>query len=1094
MDQKLAMKKPNPSELEDLAHKLAPKFASDLLQIAQAYKSEADFRREAAKLFDATADEAGIRLDVRDEFHVASGRADAVYNRLVIEYERPGVLRAERGKGGNTHAVEQVKDYVLGVAKKHRREATRLAGVAMDGHYFIFVRRVGEGWVIDDPLPTTPSSASFFLRLLFSLSAGAALVPENLIQDFGPKTLRAQRAVRALYATLHSSKQPLVQKLFEQWRVFFSEATDYKEWSGSIEDKEEFRSFVRGMGLDPKYAEAPKVFFAIHTYYALLIKLVASLAAARFAGDGTEPFSKFLGKEGSELREAFVNLERGGLFYEYGIRNFLEGDFFGWYLTAWNKDIEEEVTQLIETLSKYDPGSLELAPENARDLLKKLYHYLLPREIRHDLGEYYTPDWLAERLIRQTLGLGGQLDPIVDPHVRVLDPGCGSGTFLVIVIQFMKRFAEKGKMERTKALELILKNVVGIDLNPLAVIAARTNYLIALGDLLKHRPGDIDIPVYQADSVLTPSRGGDLFDNGSFRLKTAVGDFLVPAFFAQRERMDALANILDEAVETSVSEEVFLGRIEKNIKLSAEEFKSAENDLKNLYRQLRDLHDEGLNGVWARIIKNSFAPLFLEPCDYIVGNPPWVNWESLPDDYRIQTKPLWEHYGLFPHGGMDTILGKGKKDISMLMTYVSIDRYLRRGGKLGFVLSQSLFKTSGAGQGFRRFILPDKTTFRPLVVEDMIRLNPFEGATNRTAVAVFNKGQPIQYPVSYQYWKKRDTGRGSAIAFDTPYEEVSKGKITFRAWQAEPVNKSDLTSAWITARPKALRALRNVLGNSKYSAHAGSFTGGTNAIYWVEVTGARPGGISIVSNVTEGARRRITKTQAAVETDLLYPLLRGRDVDRWKAKPSASILMTQDPKLRKGIAVEVMERKYPKAFSYLSKFEKVLRSRPAFRRYFRSTDPFWSIFNVSEFTFSPWKVVWREQASDLTAAVVGRNRHRPIIPDHKLMMVEVDTAQEAHYLCAALNSTPARFVVAAYAIEISMDTHILENVQIPSFSEKNHTHLKLAELSEEAHKFAEKEKLNEIGRIEEQIDHWAAKLWNLTEEELNEIKRSLSES
>ena len=59
----------------------------------------------------------------------------------------------------------------------------------------------------------------------------------------------------------------------------------------------------------------------------------------------------------------------------------------------------------------------------------------------------------------------------------------------------------------------------------------------------------------------------------------------------------------------------------------------------------------------------------------MVGNPPWINWESLPPGYREQTMPLWQEYGLFVHSGMDTILGKGKKDISTLMTYVAADRY-----------------------------------------------------------------------------------------------------------------------------------------------------------------------------------------------------------------------------------------------------------------------------------------------------------------------------------------------------------------------------------------------------------------------------------
>lgn len=1077
------------AEVESIAAEQAKGVANELLSIAKRGGTEADFRREAARLLEDAGARAGLTIVPRDEFSVARGRVDSVYNRLVLEYKRPGVVRDSNKGRGNQDVIKQVKDYILDVAKRERREAQRLAGVATDGFYFLFVRRVGEGWSVDDPAPVSPASTERFLRLLFSLSAGAALVPENLVIDFGPRTLRAQRAVRALYTALHSSKHPLVVKLFEQWRLFFSEATDYKEWAERIESKEEFRSFVKGMGLDPRYAEAPKVFYALHTYYALLIKLVASLASARFAGDGKSPLSNLSNKEGEALRQAFEELERGGLFREYGIRNFLEGDFFGWYLAAWNEDIEVATSNLVHRLGEYDPGTLELAPENARDLLKKLYHYLLPREIRHDLGEYYTPDWLAERLIIQTLGQTN----LGDPAKRILDPACGSGTFLVVLIKYIKQRMAQDKLDGTGTLELILRNVVGFDLNPLAVIAARTNYLLALGDLLKARKGEIDIPVYQADSVLTPSRGSDLFTGSVYPLKTSVREFRVPAVFADRERMDALANVLDESIEVAIGENAFLHRLGGAVGLSAKDMGEAEEDLRNLYRQLKDLHDEGLNGIWARIIKNAFAPLFIEPCDYIVGNPPWVNWESLPDDYRLQTKPLWEHYGLFPHGGMDTILGKGKKDISMLMTYVSLDRYLKAAGKLGFVLPQNLFKTAGAGQGFRRFRLPKDRHFAPLVVEDMVDLQPFEGATNRTAVAVFIKGKRVSYPISYQCWKKRGTGRGSAIAFDTPYEEVTAEKITFRTWHAEPVDKDDLTSPWITARRRALRALHNVLGKSSYVAHAGSFTGGANGIYWLEIVGKRPGGLSIVANITEGAKRVIPSTQAAVEDELLYPLLRGRDVKRWNATYSAHILMAQDAETRCGIAVAKMEKKYPKAHGYLARFEGILRSRAAFRRYFKETDPYWTMFNVSPFTFSSWKVVWREQASTVTAAVVGPDDERPVVPDHKLMMVAVTSPKEAHYLCAALNSSPSSLAVAAYAIQIQMDTHILEHVGVPQYSKNNAVHLRLAELSQAAHKAADGDNIAELTKIEQEIDRVAAKLWGLSDEELAEIRRSLEE-
>jgi hypothetical protein len=57
-------------------------------------------------------------------------------------------------------------------------------------------------------------------------------------------------------------------------------------------------------------------------------------------------------------------------------------------------------------------------------------------------------------------------------------------------------------------------------------------------------------------------------------------------------------------------------------------------------------------------------------------------------------------YQLFPHRGFDAILGKSKDDISILMTYVMADKLLKDGGKLGFVITQSVFKTAGAGKAF----------------------------------------------------------------------------------------------------------------------------------------------------------------------------------------------------------------------------------------------------------------------------------------------------------------------------------------------------------------------------------------------------------
>ena len=136
-----------------------------------------------------------------------------------------------------------------------------------------------------------------------------------------------------------------------------------------------------------------------------------------------------------DFKDEFVKLEKGGVFKDLGIKNFLEGDYFAWYLDVWDKKIEKCVLELVERLSTYEPGTVELEPESVRDLLKNLYKFLIPRKIRRSLGEYYTPDWLAEFTLDQT-GYNG------DIHERLLDPSCGSGTFLVAAIKRAIRFSE----------------------------------------------------------------------------------------------------------------------------------------------------------------------------------------------------------------------------------------------------------------------------------------------------------------------------------------------------------------------------------------------------------------------------------------------------------------------------------------------------------------------------------------------------------------------------------------------------------------------------------------------------------------------------
>jgi len=69
--------------------------------------------------------------------------------------------------------------------------------------------------------------------------------------------------------------------------------------------------------------------------------------------------------------------------------------------------------------------------------------------------------------------------------------------------------------------------------------------------------------------------------------------------------------------------------------------------------------------------------------------------------------------------------------------------------------------------------------------------------------------------------------------------------------------------------------------------------------------------------------------------------------------------------------------------------------------------------------------------------------------------------------------------------------HVLENICIPKFDNKDKLHLKFTDLSELAHK--ETAKGNDVSEIEMEIDELAANIWGLTKEELKEIQAALEE-
>lgn len=996
----------------------------------------------------------------------------------------------------------KAKDYITGLHRRERHRMERYAGVVCDGGFYIFCRYREEQWHVEPPVPVDVYSSERFLHYLTALQTDLATTPENLLRDFGENTPASRKCVAAFYQALTTSKNAKINALYQQWARTFSEICGYEPDSPKLDVEQLARLYSVRAGARDKL-QPFKLFFAIHTYYATFIKLLAVQIVnfyargkiARIAAVEPVTLTQAVGMDSAGLQNYLRTMEEGGIFRHLGIRNFLEGDFFSWYIEDWTPEIDKSLRDVIQQLANYSFVTLDTDPDGTRDLLKKLYQNLMPQELRHDLGEYYTPDWLATQLLNQLHGGTPDRAPRL-PTERLADISCGSGTFVVLHIRDIRLYARdvllpQKKITRRQLLDSILANVVGYDLNPLAVISARTNYLLALGDLLDEIQGEIDIPIYLADSILTPTAGEDLDKVGKILFVTSVGEFALPRSLVKAAYIDELANLLEEHVKNDSAPSAFTAALCQQFPLDPKKDARDVAITEELFLQLRELERKKINGIWARIIKNAFAPLFQPRFDRIAGNPPWINWEHLPDEYRQRTASLWTRYRLFEHTGLRARMGSAKDDLSVLMLYVAADRYLKDKGKLGFVITQSIFKTEGGGEGFRRLQLGDGEHLKAIQVDDFSEVQCFEGATNRTAVFILQKGSPTTYPVQYNYWRKTERGN---IPTEADHDEAM-ARLRYMQWVARPINPTKINSPWFTGRRRAVAHIENVAGKADYDARAGSCTW-LNGVYWVEIVAQRKDGLVLISNLHDCGKIDVKNVNMAIEGSLVFPLLRGRDVGRWTASPTSSIIVPQsfdDP--AKGFPVAEMESRFPKALAYFRQFEEQLRKRSGFKQYFDpNTAPFYSVYNVGPYTYQPHKVVWREQASFLTAAVANmREDERPVIPDHKLMLCPGKSDDEVHYLCALLNSIPAQFIVKGYSLETSVSTHVFNYVRIAEFDPKDKAHCALAANSKALHEATAASNTAALPPLEAENLELAAAYWGLDKSEVTDIEASLKE-
>jgi N-6 DNA Methylase len=995
---------------------------------------------DAAAISDVAQNEAQLRHELEEALRAACGKlsipwtpfqlerplkalgkptrfADVAHGAVVIEYEPPRSFSGQLN-GKARHARRQAEDYARLIAAEEGRPLESYVLVVWDGAHISFgvVRSHGAQW--EGVVSFDVHTAEKLLNVL--ATDGIPLVHPQLLKALvGPDSTYGRALIPRLFMSVcradSGAGASKTQMLYREWRRLFSQVVGFQP--GNLKALLSRQNIAHNMD----YESDPAAYlFALNTYIALIAKVVAACSLPRPSQNILD--SRVL------VAERLRAIETGVIFESSGIANMLGGDFFSWYLDdpAWS-EFESSVERILSALSGVDFDVTRKDPGTTRDLFKGILERFVPREVRHILGEYYTPDWLAEHALDQLEW---------DPWQSLCDPTCGSGTFLLEAIR-RRRIVGQSDLNARE----LLSGLSGIDLNPLAVLVAKSSLAVFLSPYLD--PSDpVRLPVYLADAI-NPATSDDGCFAHSLETEIGVVDFRVPEALVRSPEFFAIFGRIRELVDSDFTASKVFELVSPQLQrlpLDDQEVLLVRTAIDNFVT----LHNQGWNGIWCAILADRFAAGSVAPAEKVAGNPPWVRWSNLPVEYARAIRERCRDLGVFSDNKW---VGGIESDISTVVTFLALKRYLAPHGKLGFFLPGSVLTTPSSA-GFRKLSVGGNVQCRILRVEDFDDIRPFDSTSSLPRLLLIERDAQPEYPVPFRRWKigASRSAIGPSITAEQ-YQRIA----SFDDLQAHPVPGGQSHRPWVVGSPQAQMLFAKVFGGegpSAYRARKG-VTADRNGVYWVYEEGASDEGTILIRNAaTIGKTTGIPVITARIESEHLFPLLRGQGVKPFCATP--------DENLRIVVAQRGMHgdpdlpASSPLTFKYFSRFKSQLSSRSSLRR-FQKGKPFYSLWSTGSYTFAPYKVLWREIGKAFAAAYVGSSdaggQPKVVIPDHKLYFIPVETEAEAAYLTGFLNAPLVSQSVSAYAAQLSLGASVAEYLRIPKFDQANHV---MQELSDKA--------------------------------------------
>ena len=308
----------------------------------------------------------------------------------------------------------------------------------------------------------------------------------ELQNDYSSLNKVSKKLIRKFYYSITNPNEEVIE-LINLWKKEFEFIYGNVSENLSSNKKIKPAELAEFYGINPEDTNGilvTELFMSIQTYLSLLVRTVAYKLVVSLKNEDNENMS---------YKDLLSKIMDGTYFKQRGINNFCYVDWYSWILANWDEEIESMIKDLFQELDTYDniDRVSDFIEFHNNDYIKQIYETVIPKELRHALGEYYTPDWLAQYTIEKSLDLSSK----DYSETRFLDPTCGSGTFLFKLLQEIK----KTKREVSS----ITNQVIGFDINPLAVLTAKTNYLISIIDLLE-KESPIHLPIYNFDVINSP--------------------------------------------------------------------------------------------------------------------------------------------------------------------------------------------------------------------------------------------------------------------------------------------------------------------------------------------------------------------------------------------------------------------------------------------------------------------------------------------------------------------------------------------------------------------------------------------------------------